>query len=193
MLASSEKYCQGNSLGDKWAHEINLLFSKIVNEQPMPAGRKLIPGWFSWSSTIAFGKEVGATPNGRKAYTPITHGANPTPGFRKDGAATSMATGIARIQPGFGNPDPMQLEMDPLITLEEGGAARVLQLIKGHFAQGGTLININILDKEKLLQAHRNPSLYPDLVVRVTGFTAYFAALSPEFRQLVVDRFIEGI
>jgi len=57
---------------------------------------------------------------------------------------------------------------------------------------GGTLINVNILDKDTLLKAHANPSAYPELVVRVTGFTAYFAMLSPEFRQLVVDRLVEN-
>jgi len=69
----------------------------------------------------------------------------------------------------------------------------ILNLIETHFKQGGTLININVLDKEKLLEAHEDPTKHPDLVVRVTGFTAYFASLSPEFRQLVVDRFLEGI
>jgi formate C-acetyltransferase len=53
---------------------------------------------------------------------------------------------------------------------------------------GNTLLNINIIDAEKILEAHRDPFKYPDLVVRVTGFTAFFAMLSPEFRQLVVDR-----
>ena len=85
------------------------------------------------------------------------------------------------------------MEFDPQITLEEGGVQLVLELIKTHFRLGGTLININILDGEKLLQAHKNPEQYPDLVVRVTGFTAYFASLSPEFRQLVVNRFLTGI
>ena len=55
---------------------------------------------------------------------------------------------------------------------------------------GGTLMNINILDKEKILDAHSNPSKYPDLIVRVTGFCAYFALLSEDFRKLVVDRII---
>lgn len=49
-----------------------------------------------------------------------------------------------------------------------------------------------MLDKEKLMEAHKNPELHPDLVVRVTGFTAYFASLSPQFRELVVQRFLEG-
>lgn len=192
MLKSSERYCQGNSLGDKWATCISSDFSKEVKAYQMPKHRQLVPGWFSWSNTCDFGKAVGATPDGRLAYTPITHGANPNPGFRKDGAATSMATGIARIQSGYGNTCPLQLEMDPKISADEGGLENVETLLKTHIEMGGTLININILDKDVLFKAHENPVLFPDLVVRVTGFTAYFATLSPEFRQLVVDRFVEG-
>ena len=157
----------------------------------MPKGRRLIPGWFSWARTIEYGRAVGATPNGRRAGEPISHGANPNPGFRRDGAVTAQSNGIAAVQPGYGNTAPLQLEFDPLLSAEEGGVDVVLALIKGHFARGGTLININILDGAKLLEANRDPDRYPDLVVRVTGFTAYFASLSPEFRQLVVDRFLE--
>ena len=69
----------------------------------------------------------------------------------------------------------------------------VTELIKTHFRLGGTLININVLDGQKLMEANKDPSLHPDLVVRVTGFTAYFASLSPKFRQLVVDRFLQGM
>ena len=61
-------------------------------------------------------------------------------------------------------------------------------LIKTHNAQCGTLININVISRDMILAAHADPDLYPDLVVRVTGFSAYFRSLSPEYRQLVVDR-----
>ncbi len=193
MLKASERYCQGASLGDKWAKRVSDLLTRLVKSQPMPQGRTLVPGWFSWSSTIAFGRQVGATPDGRHAFTPVTHGANPNPGFRKDGAATAMALGIAQIQPGYGNPAPLQLEFDPHLSKEEGGIDRVAQLIRTHVDLGGTLVNINVLDRDKLMAAHRDPMAHPDLVVRVTGFTAYFATLSPEFRQLVVDRFVEGL
>ena len=153
----------------------------------------LVPGWFSWARTIEYGAAVGATPNGRRAGEPISHGANPNPGFRRDGAPTAQSNGIAAVQCGYGNTAPLQLEFDPGIGAEEGGVERVEKLIRTHFDRGGTLININVLDKEKLFAAHKNPDLYPDLVVRVTGFTAYFASLSPRFRQLVVDRFLEGV
>ena len=56
----------------------------------------------------------------------------------------------------------------------------------------GTLVNINILDKDTILDAHAHPEKHPDLVVRVTGFSAYFCNLSQDFRQLVVDRIIRG-
>jgi len=192
MLKSSERYCQGNSLGDQWAVRISADFTRDIKAYRMPKGRQLVPGWFSWSNTIDFGRAVGATPDGRRAFTPITHGANPNPGFRKDGAATSMATGIARIQSGYGNTCPLQLEIDPKISADEGGLKNVETLLRTHIDMGGTLININILDRDTLFKANENPMLYPDLVVRVTGFTAYFATLSPEFRQLVLDRFVEG-
>jgi len=192
MLSTSERFCQGGSLGDNWARWITEIFGQTVHNQPMPHGRRLVPGWFSWSNTIILGKTVGATPNGRRASQPISHGANPNPGFRKDGAATAQAAGIAMAQPGYGNTAPLQLEFDPKMSIEEGGVMRALQLIKTHFMMGGTLININVLDGRRLMEANENPDLHPNLVVRVTGFTAYFVSLSPEFRQLVVDRFIVG-
>ena len=137
------------------------------------------------------GATLGATPNGRRAGEPISHGANPNPGFRKDGAATAMSTAIASVQPGYGNTAPMQIELEPSVTTEEEGIELVMALIEDHFAQGGTLINLNVIDAERVRAAHEDPSLYPDLVVRVTGFSAYFASLSPKFRQLVVDRILD--
>jgi pyruvate-formate lyase len=138
------------------------------------------------------GKEVGVTPNGRHAGDPISHGSNPDPGFRKDGAPTAMAVAIASVQPGYGNAAPMQMELDPGITREEGGVEVISDLIRTHFRLGGTQINLNILDSAKILEANKDPSQFPDLVVRVTGFSAYFASLSPEFRQLVVNRIMHG-
>ena len=193
MLQSSPKYCQGGTVSDAWAKRLTDNWVSLVKAQPMPEGRQLIPGWFSWARTIEYGSKVGATPNGRRAGEPVSHGANPNPHFRADGAPTAQSNGIAAVQCGYGNTAPLQIEFDPKLSNDEKGIDMVLGLIEGHFRQGGTLININILDADKLKAANDNPDLYPDLVVRVTGFTAYFASLSPQFRQLVVNRFLEGI
>ncbi len=184
------RYGHGGTSADEYAVKIAQLFTSLVKRQTTPAGFNLIPGLFSWASTISMGKDVGATPNGRHAGAPISHGSNPDPGFRRDGAPTALAAAIASVQPGYGNTAPMQMELDPMITKDEGGVNDVASLIRGHIALGGTQINLNIVDSEKILEANKDPSKFPDLVVRVTGFSAYFARLSPEFRQLVVDRII---
>ena len=99
-----------------------------------------------------------------------------------------MCNSIAAVQPAYGNTAPVQLEVDPGVANDEEGIEKMAALVKTIMNTGNTLLNINIIDTDKILEAHKNPFLYPDLVVRVTGFTAYFAMLSPGFRQLVVDR-----
>jgi formate C-acetyltransferase len=192
MMRSAPHYGEGDSPGDRWALEVSRLFTRLVTEKPTPGGRRMIPGWFSWADTLRLGRQVGATPDGRRAGEPIAHGANPRPGFRDDGAATAMVKAIAAIQPGYGNTAPIQLELDPCIAQSDNAIDTITRLITTHFTLGGTLFNINIVDAQQVLAAHKDPAQFPDLVVRVTGFTAYFANLSPEFRQLVVDRLVCG-
>ena len=137
------------------------------------------------------GADLGATPDGRHKGAPISHGANPVPGFRADGAPTALARAVAQVQPGYGNTAPLQLDLDPTLTGTAADILKVEALIRGHFDLGGTQININLLDAERIRQANENPEAFPDLIVRVTGFSAYFASLSPAFRQLVVDRIVK--
>ena len=192
LLKNSPRYGQGNSLGDLWAGKIGKEFTHLVcNESNTELRHTFIPGFFSWANTIGFGQHVGATPNGRKSQTPISHGANPCPGFSKDGASLALACAVAYIQPGYGNTAPMQWELDPTLATQNH-ASLIGSIIKTHFELGGTLINVNIMDKKQILDAHKDPAKYPELVVRVTGFTAYFSMLTPEFRQLVVDRLLEN-
>ncbi len=90
----------------------------------------------------------------------------------------------------MGNSAPLQIDMDGSLVKELGGMAIVKAYLKAHDKMGGTLININVVSKEKLLAAHENPDLYPDLVIRVTGYSAFFKSLSRDYRQQVVDRIL---
>jgi pyruvate-formate lyase len=124
------------------------------------------------------------------AHAPISHGANPDPGFKDAGAATAMATALLSVQCGYGNTVPLQMELDPGIIRQEDGIEKMKALIRTYCELGGTLMNLNVLSREQVLEAHRDPTKYPALIVRVTGFSAYFRMLSEEFRQLVVDRIV---
>ena len=189
-LQGGPRYGFGGSLGDQWAERLSAEFTEMIASRKTPGGVRMIPGLFSWANTIMFGKMVPATPNGRHAGLPISHGANPNPGFRRDGAFTAMARAIACVQPGYGNTAPFQLELNPTVANQEEAIERIGAVIQSHFDLGGTLVNINVVDKATLEKANENPMAYPNLIVRVTGFTAYFATLSPEFRQIVVDRVV---
>ena len=190
IMDSAGRYGAGGTDADRWAVKLTEILNSEIANHTTPDGFKLIPGWFTWADTLRFGRAVGATPNGRKAGEPISHGANPLPGFRKDGALTAMAAAIASVQPGYGNTAPWQLEVDIGLANDAEAVEKIMALIEGHFNLGGTLVNINVVDAQKILAAHKDPSKYPDLVVRVTGFTAYFNSLSPAFRELVVKRLI---
>ena len=122
----------------------------------------------------------------------IAHSADPDPGFMPDGggAPTAKSNAVASVQPGWGNTTPLQIDLDTGLADQIGGVEAVEALFRGHAEQGGTLINVNVISKEQILEAHADPSKYPDLVVRVTGYSAYFRTLSPEYRQQVVDRIL---
>lgn len=82
------------------------------------------------------------------------------------------------------------IQSDSGVARGEEAVDKICDDILTLFDQGGTLININIINTQQSLAANENPDLFPDLVVRVTGFTAYFCLLTPEFRKLVVDRIL---
>ena len=193
MFKRTPRYGSGGSRADFYAVEIVKWFTHCVKRKKTDDGYNMIPGLFSWANTLPMGRVVGATPNGRYSGDPITHGANPEPGFKEGAALSAMAKAVSSVQPLWGNTAPIQLEIDPILGKDEGGLEKMVDFLMTYCCDmDGTLVNINILDKDRILDAHENPDKHPDLVVRVTGFSSYFSNLSPKFRQLVVDRIIAG-
>lgn len=191
MLNSIPRFGSGNSRADFWAERIRDAY--VANfDTPTPKGYRILPGLFSHGDIVYLGKTVPATPNGRHAGTPISHSSEPDPGFSRHGAGspTAKAVAVARVQPGRGNSAPLQLDIDRKLMADEGGIETVAAIILAHNEQGGTLINLNLVSKEQILEAHKDPEKFPDLVVRVTGYSAFFHTLSPEYRQQVVDRIL---
>jgi len=186
-------YGFGDTRADEYAKDIIKLLNYHTKKSNSPMGFNMIPGLFSWANTIGMGAAVMATPNGRKKGAPVTHGANPEPGFRESGALTAMGVAVAGVQPAWGNTAPIQLEIDPVMAKGEQGIDNITSWLLTYCNDlGGSLVNINIIDGQKVLDAYENPEKYPDLIVRITGFSVYFALLTPEFRKLVVERIIEN-
>jgi pyruvate-formate lyase len=192
MLKSVPQYGAGGTRADFYAKYLSELYTDRMRSTPTKDGYIVLPGIFSHGDVYLHGKNLGATPNGRHAGDAISHSADPDPGFLPNGgtAPTAKANAVARVQSGWGNSTPLQIDLDAQLAREMGGIENIKAYIKTHDQMGGTLININVVSTEKLLAAHKNPDLYPDLVVRVTGYSAFFKSLSPEYRQQVVDRWL---
>ena len=193
FMKNTPRYGFGGTRADEYAKEIVERLTYHTKKCPSPMGFNMIPGLFSWANTIGMGAAVMATPNGRKKGAPVTHGANPEPGFKESGALTAMGVAVAGVQPAWGNTAPIQLEIDPVLAKGEQGIDNIMSWLMTYCNDlGGSLVNINILDGQKVLDAYEHPERYPDLIVRITGFSVYFSLLTPEFRKLVVERIIQN-
>ncbi|MCL2058305.1 MAG: pyruvate-formate lyase [Oscillospiraceae bacterium] len=192
MLKSVPQFGAGGTRADYWAERIEKTYTGLMRGTTSKNGFTVLPGIFSHGDVYKHGENLPAMPNGRRAGEPISHSADPDPGFLPGGgtAPTAKANAVARVQSGWGNSTPLQVDIDAGMAKERGGVDNIKAFIRAHNNMGGTLLNINVIDKQKILEAHKNPDLYPDLVVRVTGYSAFFKSLSPEYRQQVVDRWL---
>ncbi len=189
MMRSIRRYGYGGTLADEYAVRLARLFTDLVKEKPTPAGFNLIPGIFPGPTPSRWGAPWAPRPTGGGAASRSPTG----PTLTRASARTAPLPPWPWPSPPSsraGNTAPLQLEVDPTVALDRYGVEYIADLIRTHFDLGGTQINLNVMDAEQVLAAHRDPSLVPDLIVRVTGFSAYFGSLSPEFRQLVVDRIV---
>lgn len=177
MLKNIRRFGTPDSPAEKWALRIRDKFVELCRRTPTPKHHlRIIPGLFSHGDIVMYGKELEATPNGRHAGEPISHSSEPDPGFARgiDTFSPALkANAVAKTQAGYGNSAPLHLDIDTGLLENEGGADALAALIHAHEQAGGTLINMNCVSKEKLMKAHENPQAYPDLVVRVTGYSAF--------------------
>ena len=194
MLKNIARFGNPDSLAEGWMIKLRDFYVHECKKSTTPKHHlMIIPGLFSHGDVVTYGHQLKASANGRRAGEPISHSSEPDPGFAAGLSSFSFvlkANAVAESQAGYGNSAPLQLDIDTSLLSKAGGVAALKALIHAHEQAGGTLINLNCLSKEKLMEAHEDPDRYPELVVRVTGYSAFFASLSREYRQQVIDRFL---
>ncbi len=177
---------------DEFARDVAYTYTKPLEQYRNPRGGMFQAGLYPVSANVPLGAQTGATPDGRLAGTPVADGVSPSAGRDVHGP-TAAANSVARLDHYIAsNGTLFNQKFHPSALSGREGLEKFVALIRSYFDQKGSHMQFNVVSRETLLDAQKNPEKYKHLVVRVAGYSALFTTLSRSLQDDIINRTEQG-
>jgi formate C-acetyltransferase len=187
-LKGLEKFGNDKLDVDKWMVYVVNRFTEELTKYTNTRGGKYVTGLYSVTIHEYYGRITGALPNGRRKGESFASGVSPANGLDRLGP-TALINSVNRIDfTKIANGINFNLKFDRHMLRGKTGQAALATLLKTYFKKGGMQTQVNVLDHAVLIEARDNPGRHPNLLVRVSGYSAYFNDLSPKMKEEIIQR-----
>lgn len=181
------KYGNDDDYADEIMKQVFYSFHDAVTARPNVKGGVHRINMLPTTCHVYFGSVLGATPDGRKRYLPLADGISPSKGADKHGP-TSVIKSASKLDHVLTGGTLLNQKFTPTVVKGQEGLDNLAHLVRTYFTLGGHHIQFNIIDKKTLLAAQKKPEDYKNLIVRVAGYSDYFANLDKALQDEIIER-----
>jgi formate C-acetyltransferase len=190
LLVNTPKYGNNDPYADGIAKELDKVCVEYARKYSKELGVYLDLRFVPFTSHVPFGKVVSATPNGRKAFTPLSDGSSASQGADTSGPTAVLLSNYASKNYDFRERAArlLNIKFSPSCVAGEEGTEKLVSFIKTWCDLRLWHVQFNVINKETLLAAKKDPDKYRGLIVRIAGYSAYFVDLSPDLQDDLIAR-----
>jgi trans-4-hydroxy-L-proline dehydratase len=193
LINKAPKFGNDDEEADGMARWLSRYWTEEVFKHTTNSGRRFRGGYLSWNYWIAYAPFTSATPDGRRRGTFLSNGLCPVDGCDRQGP-TAVALSLSKLGlESAPNGDSHTISFTPSLLKGDERLDKLASYLKGYCERGGTALQVNVLDAATLKAAQDNPDEYRNLLVRVTGYNAYFTMLGKEIQDEIIARESHGL
>ncbi|MDR2525184.1 MAG: glycyl radical protein [Oscillospiraceae bacterium] len=193
-LLAAPKYGNNDPYADELAQLLDRHAQEFAARYSQELGVRLDLRLVPFTSHVPFGKVVGASANGRKAFTPLSDGASASQGADVNGPTAVLLSNFASKNPGHSQRASrlLNIKLTPACVAGEAGTEKLVQFIEGWRDLRLWHVQFNVLNQSTLLEAQKHPEEHGDLLVRIAGYSAYFTQLTRDLQDDIIARTQHG-